>query len=122
METTKPIYSILKVETTDKPDLDRMTAADFLATFSQFTEGSWPINEAKAPEWLDAKVKTKEVDISNDDQPKIAKIGDYWNEQQTTEIVNLLREFQDVFVRDYKDLKGLVQEMGEMKIDTKPDV
>ena len=36
--------------------------------------------------------------------------------------MNLLREFQDVFARDYKDLKGLVQEMGEMKIDTKPDV
>ena len=34
METTKPIYSILKVETIDKPDLDRMTAADFLATFA----------------------------------------------------------------------------------------
>ena len=64
---TKPIHSILKVETTDKPDLDKMTAADFLATFSQFKEESWPINEAKAPEWIDAKVKTKEVDISNDD-------------------------------------------------------
>ena len=113
--TTKPIHSILKIETTDKPYLDRMTAADFPATFSYFTEGSWPINEAKAPEWLDAKVKTKEVDISNDDRPKIAKIGDYWNEQQTTEIVNLLREFQDVFARDYKDIKGIVQEMGEMK-------
>ena len=24
--------------------------------------------------------------------------------------------------RDYKDLKGLVHEMGEMKIDIKPDV
>ena len=36
--------------------------------------------------------------------------------------MNLLREFQDVFGRDYKDLKGLVHEMGEMKIDTKPDV
>ena len=36
--------------------------------------------------------------------------------------MNLLKEFQDVFARDYKDLKGLVQEMGEMKIDTKPDV
>ena len=70
METTKPIYSILKVETIDKPDLDRMTVADFPATFSQFTEGSRPINEAKAPEWLDAKVKTKEVDISNDNRPK----------------------------------------------------
>ena len=99
-----------------------MTAADFPATFSQFKEGSRSINEAKAPEWLDAKVKTKEVDISNDDWPKLEKIGDYWNEQQTIEIVNLLREFQDVFARDYKDLKGLVQEMGEMKIDTKPDV
>ena len=29
---------------------------------------------------MDAKVKTKEVDISNDDRPKIAKIGDYCNE------------------------------------------
>ena len=37
------------------------------------------------------------------------------------EIVNLLKEFQDVFEQDYKDLKGLVQEMGEMKIDIKPD-
>ena len=47
-----------------------MTIADFPATFSQFKEGSQPINEAKAPEWLDAKAKTKEVDISNDDRPK----------------------------------------------------
>ena len=54
IETTKPIYSILKVETTDKPDLDRMTAANFPATFSQFKEGSQLINEAKALEWLDA--------------------------------------------------------------------
>ena len=52
----------------------------------------------------------------------MAKIGDYWSEEQTTEIVNLLKDFQDVFARDYKDLKGLVHEIGEMKIDTKPDV
>ena len=51
----------------------------------------------------------------------MAKIGDYWSEEQMTEIVNLLKEFQDVFARDYKDLKGLVHEMGEMKIDIKPD-
>ena len=52
----------------------------------------------------------------------MAKIGDYWSEEQTTEIVNLLKEFQDVFSIDYKYLKGLVHEMGEMNIDTKPDV
>ena len=74
---TKPIYTILKVKKTDKQDTDRMTVPNFPATFSQFKEGSQPINEAKAPEWLDAKVKTKEFDISNDDRPKMAKIGDY---------------------------------------------
>ena len=49
------------------------------------------MNETKAPEWLDTKVKTKEVNISNDDQPKIEKIGVYWTEAQTTKIVNLLK-------------------------------
>ena len=77
-----------------------MTAVDFPATFSQFKEGIRPINETKEPEWLDAKVKIIEFDISNDDRPKIAKIGDYWTEAHTTEIVNLLKEFQDVFARD----------------------
>ena len=81
---TKPIRTVLKVKTTDKEDTDRMTAADFPATFSQFKEGSRPINEAKAPKWLDAKVKTREFDILNDDRPKMANIGDYWSEEQTT--------------------------------------
>ena len=54
---------------------------------------------------MDAKVKTKEVDISNDNLPKMARIGDYWDDEQTTEIVNLLKEFQDVFSRDLKSLK-----------------
>ena len=56
-ETTKPIHTMLKIETVE--DMDRMTAAYFLATFSYFKEGSQLINETKAPEWLDAKVKTK---------------------------------------------------------------
>ena len=40
---------------------------------------------------MDAKVKTKEIDIFNDNRPKMAKIGDYWSEEQTTEIVDLLK-------------------------------
>ena len=81
---TKPICTILKVETTNKHDTDRMTAAEFPATFSQFKEGIRPINQDKSLEWLDAKVKTREFDISNDDQPKMEKIRDYWSEKQTT--------------------------------------
>ena len=50
---------ILKVETTNKVDIDQMTEVDFLATFSHFKEGGRQINESKAPEWMDVKVKTK---------------------------------------------------------------
>ena len=67
----------MKVETTEKQYTDRITVAYFPATFSQFKEGSRPINEAKALEWLDAKFKTREFDISGDDRPKMAKIGYY---------------------------------------------
>ena len=70
---------------------------------------------------MDAKIKIKEINIAKEGDPKMARIGDYWSEQQTTEIVDLLKEYQDVFARDYKDLKGLVEEMGEMKIDLLPD-
>ena len=88
-ETTKPIRTMLKIETVK--DTDRMIAVEFPATFSQFKEWIQPINETKAPEWLFAKVKTKEFNISSDDRPKMAKIGDYWSEEQTTKIVNLLK-------------------------------
>ena len=61
----------------------------FPLVFSQFKEGSRQINESKAPKWMDEKFKIKEVSISNDDRPHIARIGDYWNEKKKTEIVNL---------------------------------
>ena len=70
---------------------------------------------------MDAKIKIKEINIAKEGAPKMAKIGDYWSEQQTTKIVNLLKEYQYVCARDYKDLKGLVEEMGEMKINLLPE-
>ena len=30
---------------------------------------------------MEADIKTKEMDMSNDDKPKLAKIGDYWIEE-----------------------------------------
>ena len=67
-------------------------------------------------------IKTKETNISNDENLKLEKIGYYWTKEQIVEIVNLLKEYQDVFSKDYKDLKGLVQEMGEMTIELLLDV
>ena len=69
---------------------------------------------------MDAKIKIKKINIATEGQPKMARMGDYWSDQQTTEIIDLLKEYQDVFATDYKDLKGLVEEMGEMKIDLLP--
>ena len=65
---------------------------------------------------MDEKIKIKEINIATEGQPKMARIGDYWPDQQATKIIDLLKEYQDVFARDYKDLKGIVEEMGEMKI------
>jgi hypothetical protein len=64
---------------------------------------------------MNAKLKTKELTYQKDERPKMARIGDYWTEKQTTEIVDL-QEYQDVFTCDYKYIKGLVEEMGEMKM------
>ena len=68
-----------------------MTAAYFLATFSEFKEGIQQINEINMPEWMDAKFKTIEINISNDNKTKMEKIGDYWSEEKTREIVDLLK-------------------------------
>ena len=70
---------------------------------------------------MDAKIKIKEVNIANEGQPKMARIGDYLSDQQTTQIIDLLKEYQYVFARDYKDLKGLIEEIGEIKIDLLPE-
>jgi hypothetical protein len=65
----------------------------------------------------DVEIKTKEFNISNNDSPKMARVGDYWIEKETTDIVELLTEYQEIFAQDYKYIKGLVEEMGEIKIE-----
>ena len=50
----------------------------------------------------------------------MARVGDYWSEKQTNNIVNLLKEYQHVFACDYNDLKGLVEKMGETNIELIP--
>jgi hypothetical protein len=37
------------------------------------------------------------VNIGTKDNPKFTNIGDYWNEETVEKIVDLLREYQDLF-------------------------
>jgi hypothetical protein len=69
---------------------------------------------------MDAEIKTKNLTYLMMIDQKWYRIGDYWTDKKTTDIVNLLKEYQDVFAHDYKDLKGLVEEMGEMNIELIP--
>ena len=40
---------------------------------------------------METKVKTIEIDIYNDNRQKMARINDYWSEEKTREIVDLLK-------------------------------
>ena len=59
-------------------------------------EGERQLDESKAPEWMDVEIKTKEFNILIDDLPKMDRIGDYWSEKKTMEIVDLSKEYRDV--------------------------
>jgi hypothetical protein len=113
----KTVYSVTKEETEEHKHTEK---PDFPSSYNQVIEGECQLDESKAPDWMDAEIKTKEFDISIDGRPKMARVGDYWSDKKTMEIVDLLKEYQDVFTHDYKYLKGLVQEMGEMKIELLP--
>ena len=109
--------SVLSIATEHKEDHEQ---PDFPKSFTKIEEGEFHLYEVKPPKWMDVEIKTKEFDISNDDRPKMVQIRYYWSDKKKIDIVNLLKEYQYVFSRDYKDLKGLVEEMGEMKIKLIP--
>jgi hypothetical protein len=56
------------------------------------------------------------VNIGTTKQPKIATMGDYWDEKTSQEIQILLREYEDLFPKTFSELKGIKEVMGEMKI------
>ena len=46
---------------------------------------------------------------------------DYWDEETIAKITDLLHEFQDIFPTNFKEMKGIVGYLGEMKISLKAD-
>jgi len=42
-------------------------------------------------------IKIKKVNIGTDENPKFANIGDYWDDETISKIVELLSEYQDLF-------------------------
>ena len=65
-------------------------------------------------------MKLKEFNIGIEEQPKLDKIGDYWDDDIVGKIVELLIEYQDLFPLNFLELKGIIREIGVMNITLKP--
>lgn len=63
----------------------------------------------------------KKVNIGSEDEPKFATIGDYWDEDTVSKITNILHEYQELFPTRFSNMKGIVGDLGVMKIPLKLD-
>ena len=66
-------------------------------------------------------LKVKKVNIGSRKNPKFSNIGDYWDDETVGKIIDILHEFQDMFPMNFLDMKGIVTDLGEMKIPLNPD-
>ena len=53
--------------------------------------------------------------------PKYATIGDYWDEEIVSKVTQLLHEDQDQFPTKFSKMKGILGDIGVIKIPLKPD-
>ena len=89
------------------------------------TEGH---HEVKGPQIenpdIIAPLKTKQVNIGTEAEPKFTKIGDYWDDMKVDKVVEFLLEYQELFPTNFTDLKGIIGDLGMMKntlkTNTKP--
>eukprot|EP00253_Pinus_taeda_P035509 PITA_35509 len=66
-------------------------------------------------------LKTRQVNIGTEAEPKFAKIGDYWDDATIDKVIELLCEYQDLFPTKFLDLKGIIGDLGFKKITLKLD-
>jgi hypothetical protein len=52
----------------------------------------------------------------------MVSIGDYWDKQTLESITELLHEYNNLFPMTFTEMKGIAGELGEMKIQFRPEV
>ena len=68
------------------------------------------------------KVKIKKVKIGIEADPKDASIRDYWDDETIGHITDLLQEYQDLFPTKFIEMKGILGDLGVMRIPLKEGV
>jgi len=51
----------------------------------------------------------------------MAIIGYYWDKERVTQVVYLLKEYEDLFPQIFSKMKGITGSLGAMNIQLKPD-
>jgi len=78
------------------------------------------LKETTAPDY-NGLIKTKKHNIDTEEETKMAIIRDYWYKEMVTQVVDLLKEYEDLFPQRFSEMKGIVGSLGAMKIQLKPD-
>jgi hypothetical protein len=66
-------------------------------------------------------IKNKKHNIGNEEAPKMAIIGDYWDKEMVTQVFNLLKEYEDFFPQSFSDMKFILGSLGAINIQLEPD-
>ena len=61
------------------------------------------------------------MNIGTEEELKYVMLGDYWDDTTIEKIVKLLWEYQDLFPTKITELKGILGDLGMMKITLKPN-
>ena len=87
-----------------------------------YLEGSHDVAAPDIPmDSMSQPLKIRRVNIGSEEHPKFSNIGVYWEEKTMAKIMDLLHEFQDLFLTQFLEMKGILGGLGEMKIPLKPD-
>ena len=71
---------------------------------------------------LEIPAITEPINIKNiniigiETEPKFASIGDYWDDEMVGHIADLLHDYQDLFPTNFIEMKGIVGDLGVMRI------
>ena len=69
---------------------------------------------------MNQPLKIRKVNIRMEENPNFVNVWDYWDEETMEMITYLLHEFQYLFPMKFSEMKGILGDLGEMKIPLKP--
>ena len=61
-------------------------------------------------------LRIKKVHIQLPKNPKLDNIRDYWNGEAVAKITDLLHEYQDLVPTNVSEMRGIVADLGDLKI------